>query len=180
MLIIGITGKARAGKDTIGNLLWKDHAFERFAFADNLKSACVEIFGLSPEQVWCDEKEEPDTYWNTTPRNLLQYFGTEVMREGFGKDIWIKSLGRSLDNDLPSKAVITDVRFDNEAEFVRGRGGIIINVTRTNGPSIATANHASEAGISPHLVDYTVTNDGTIDELRKAIYELPKIKTALS
>jgi dephospho-CoA kinase len=55
MKLIGITGKARSGKDTIARHLWAQHAFTRIAFADPLKLAAQSIFGLTHDQTWNDD-----------------------------------------------------------------------------------------------------------------------------
>lgn len=127
--LIGLVGAKGAGKDTVGAHLVKHHGFERRAFADSLKKACQIIFGLSDAQVNDpNEKEVPDPFWEKTPREILQKVGTEGIRNTIDKNVWVKSLFRS----LPSRGrfVITDVRFENEAHEVRSRGGCVWLVER--------------------------------------------------
>ena len=51
-MLIGITGKAGVGKDTVAEHLWHKHSFVRIGLADPLKRAAQEIFGLTDEQTW--------------------------------------------------------------------------------------------------------------------------------
>src|ERR1700733_9341253 len=97
IILIGITGRKRSGKDTIGDYLVNNYGFIRVAFADTLKKALKEIFEFSDEQLYGDEKETVDDYWGHSPRDLLQKIGTEMFREYLPKlcknmsdDIWIK------------------------------------------------------------------------------------------
>jgi hypothetical protein len=59
--------------------------------------------------------------------------------------------------------VITDVRFNNEAEMIRNSGGIICHIVRPDGPEIRK--HASEEGIIHQATDFHIRNNGTINEL---------------
>jgi hypothetical protein len=140
-LIIGITGRKRSGKDTIGNYLVENCGFVRVAYADALKEACIQIFGFSNDQVYGDElKEVIDEDWGHTPRELLQKVGTELFRDTLPKlcknisnDIWIKSVKRKIKNLSKqgyNKFVITDVRFQNELDFIKESKGVTWKVTR--------------------------------------------------
>lgn len=185
MALIGITGRARAGKDTVGNILGQK-GFHRYAFADTLKRGCMEFFGFSYEQVYGDLKETPDKLWGFTPRWALQYVGTELMRTHIDSNIWVKSLeatlishGRRFGLTGPNNdnVVITDVRFNNEAEWVHDKGGTIVQVIRPAAPGISTAHHASEHGVSTDYVDRIIMNDGSLTELRMAVYGIPEISS---
>jgi hypothetical protein len=141
LTIIGITGRKRSGKDTVGEYLVKNHGFIRVAFADALKEACKIIFGLSDEQVYGDQlKEVIDEYWQHSPREILQKVGSELFRDELpfvcqhiDNDIWIRSVERQIENLQKlghRRFVVTDVRFDNELDFIKIKGGKIWKVTR--------------------------------------------------
>lgn len=66
MTIIGIMGKARAGKDTVGELIKKSGRAETIALADPIKTICMKIFGFSYQQCYGKLKEVPDKRY---PRN---------------------------------------------------------------------------------------------------------------
>lgn len=90
-----IGGRARAGKDTAGIMIQeylkyltgKHGVHEKFSFADPVKMTAAYIFGLSGHQVYGDEKDAMDTRWGTTPRRILQKFGTDVARN-IDPNVW--------------------------------------------------------------------------------------------
>jgi hypothetical protein len=162
-MIIGLGYKARSGKDTIADYLVRVHNFKRIAFADSLKEACRQIFSFTDAQLYGDQKEVVDPYWEVTPRYVLQRVGTECMREGYDKDIWIKSV----DNKIKGSGdnwVITDMRFPNEAEAVKRWGGYLIKVDRpTSGATGGIVAHASEFAMdSFEHWDYVIQNNVNI------------------
>jgi len=120
--IIGITGRKYAGKDTLGNYFVEQHGFERLAYADPLKEGTQKFFGFTHEQLYGNEKEVIDEYWGITPRQALQFVGTNLFRDhicellpAMGKDFWINVLKRNMETKLrqnrDTKIVITDVDF---------------------------------------------------------------------
>lgn len=166
MKLIGITGKARSGKDTIARHLWVQHAFTRIAFADPLKLAAQQIFGLTHDQTWNDDmKEAVIEFWGMSPREIFQKLGTEAIKGTFGPDTWVKrwslSYGPLMDTD---DVIVPDVRVDEEATYIRSLGGIIIEVRRGAGLVGSTGNHVSELGLST-LPEHTIENYGTVEEL---------------
>ena len=173
MKLIGITGKARSGKDTIARMLFAQHAFTRIAFADPLKLAAQQIFGLSKEQTWGDhKKEEVIPYWGMSPRQMFQLLGNEAVKPVFGADIWIKrwSMIYATLKDTDD-IIVPDVRFDHEASHIRSLGGVIVELQRGIGLVGSTGDHASERGLST-LPEYTIDNNGTLDELRVKVMSL--------
>lgn len=164
-LIIGVNGLAGAGKDTISNMvllsLQDNHRIngKTFAFADSLKKAASVIFNVALEDFYDrDVKEVKVPHWDMSPREMAQKLGTEACRRGIRDDIWIKSLESSIKTSETDIAFITDVRFDNEAEFVKSMGGIVVSIYRPDQKHIETSGHASEGGISDHLVDFIIKN----------------------
>lgn len=171
MKLLGITGKAGSGKDELAKYLWEEHDFTRMAFADPLRSAARHIFGLSWDQMTNrDVKEKTLNRWKLSPRQILQRLGTESIRDVFGPDVWVTrwQIGYDLIKDTDN-VVVTDVRFDNEAEAIRANGGIIIQIIR---PGInPVAEHSSEAGLSKPA-DFIIENDGTLPDLYVKIVDL--------
>ena len=176
MKLIGITGKARSGKDTLARILFAEYAFTRIAFADPLKLAAQHIFGLTQDQTWLDEvKETILPYWNMSPRRMLQLLGSDATKPVFGNELWVKRWFLSYDmlretDDI----VVPDVRFDNECLALRNLGGVIIEVRRGTGLVGSTGDHVSERGLST-LPDFVIENDGTIDELRAKIRAIVEV-----
>ena len=165
-MIIGLGYRARSGKSEVGSYLWKHFGFTRVAFADKLKHACMEIFGLTREQVYGDQKEVADLFWKDTPRNILQKVGTECLRRGYQDDVWIRALERSLQQSGDPNVAVEDIRFPNEAEAVKRWGGSVVKVVRPNAPGIATAQHASETSMADWGGwDYELDNSSDLPQL---------------
>lgn len=80
-------------------------------------------------------REIKDEWWSKrlncdiTPRYVLQYWGTEVVRRGFHDDMWVASLENRLRN-TKDDIVITDCRFPNEIKAIRSAGGSVIRIKR--------------------------------------------------
>lgn len=92
-------------------------------------------------------------------RTLLQYFGTDIVRNQIENDRWVKlTMGRAW--NLARKeglCLIPDVRFANEQKWITKTGGIVIKLER---PTKNIDNHDSE-DMSDINVDYIVNNDNT-------------------
>ena len=204
-MIIGFVGFIGSGKDTAADYLVNFHGFRRDSFANTLKDAVANVFGwdrtllegrTKEAREW---REQVDPWWaerldmpKLTPRWVLQYWGTEVCRQGFHDDIWIASVENKM-RKTTDNIVISDVRFPNEIKAIHNAGGKVIRVTRgidpdwyqdavnansgpqTIGWSIGRRRleqlgiHASETAWVGGNIDVTISNDGTIDELFSAI-----------
>jgi hypothetical protein len=201
-MIIGITGFINSGKDTVADYLVAYHGFKRDSFAGTLKDAVSAVFGWDREMLegrspearhW---REQADTWWSNrlsmpiTPRQVLQYWGTEVCRNNYHDDIWIASLENRLAHRT-GHTVISDVRFPNEIKAIKQQGGHIIWVRRGPMPSwyimAQNANrgdivaqtkltqlgvHASETAWIGTEFDTVIDNNGTIDELYATVKNL--------
>lgn len=104
-----------------------------------------------------------------TIRQLMQYFGTQVMQTYFGRSIWINSTLKH----ASKKTIISDLRFKAEAEAVHNKNGIIIYISR---PGYTFGQHASEKEMSELLsnnqYDYVIENNGTQKDLFNKIKDL--------
>ncbi len=182
--LIGIHGKASSGKDTVALYLHKtrpDTYIE--AFALSLKAAAAAMFGIPEEDFYdSDVKEKVNEIWGVSPRQIAQFFGTELVRNNIGRllpenfnDFWVARLCNRITNqlddccyELDDTIVIPDVRFQNEYEFVIDNGGIIIHLTRDGADgNVGITSHPSEAGIHFSTPERTfhVTNNSTLDDL---------------
>ena len=164
-MLIGLTGKKQSGKTTVADYLCSYHNFSRFGFADPLKDICGLLYpGLD---FWEEkEKESKDNQYGLSRREILQAVGTDIFRDQFNKDTWVNIMKYDIENNILENMVIHDVRFDNEAEAIHDRGGIIINLIRHKKPK---GEHSSEDGISQHLIDHTISNNGTLNQLLERI-----------
>lgn len=184
MKLLGLHGRAGSGKDTAAGFLISGQVAlaesvlcTRIALADPLKDAASYLFYI-PRAHFDDPatKDRDVPYWGKSPRKILQLLGTEAIRSVFGADHWIRlaelRMGRIeefLGRVESERAlfVITDVRFVNEAEWVRANGGKVVHIVRDDAPAVAA--HASEVGLPQSLIDITVHNNGTLDDFRAAL-----------
>ena len=176
-VVIALTGFARSGKDTIAQQFINEAGFERHGFADALKEMLYELnpmieeetgFDFARLQYFIDEDGWEKSKSIKEIRQLLQRLGTEAGRKAMGEDIWINTL---FSKPHKARLVIPDLRFENEANEVRRRGGVVIRVIRNGvGP---VNDHASDQ--ITFETDLTVFNNGTPKEAYIEIAEqLPK------
>lgn len=170
-MIVGMTGVAGSGKDTVARYLAEHYGFAVVSFAMPLYLAVSAITDMCLDDLYDREIKEATIPWlGKSPRELLQSLGTDWGRRMVSEDIWIKiAMHRAKEiADEGGNVVIPDVRFDNEAMAVRLAGGENWLVERPGVHSCvgATADHESEKGISKILVDSTLLNDSSIEALR--------------
>jgi hypothetical protein len=175
--IIGITGKKYSGKDTLGSYFVNNYKYEQIAYADALKDAVKCIFDFDDEQLYGTKKEEVDEFWGKTPRQVLQFVGTDLFRNhthelmpNIGKDIWVQVVKRKIMNkmkkDPNARFVITDARFHNEVDVIKQLGGTVIKLKRDTGCQDI---HESEALIDSLPSDYEFENNSSKEELYEKV-----------
>tara|TARA_Y100000310_G_C20704023_1_gene833060 strand:+ start:1502 stop:2059 length:558 start_codon:yes stop_codon:yes gene_type:complete len=167
-LVIGFAGKARSGKDTAGKYLVDTYQFVHYSFAKPLKEGAKAMFNLTDEQI--DNKEKVVEPWGKSPRQIYQQLGTDVARS-IDPNIWVKNAEMYINRQPGFSFVITDVRFSNEALWIRNRGGIVVYINRDQ-ELIRDRSHASENGLSGEDVDVYIENNGTINSLYEKIEEM--------
>jgi len=139
-LVIGLTGFAQSGKDTVGQILGK-YGFKRLAFADALRDGLLALDPLIPFEAdhvrlsWLINTSGWDEAKVHYPevRRLLQRYGTEAGRDIHGQDCWTDIVKRQVAR-IPGdgRVVITDVRFPNEVQLVRRYGGLVWRLERAD------------------------------------------------
>jgi hypothetical protein len=104
-----------------------------------------------------------------TPRLMLQLLGTEAGRDIIHPNIWVNALFASYLKD--SNWVVTDVRFPNEAQAIKDRGGIVIRVDK---PQLIERDfeHLSETSLDNYEFDHVIDNNGSIEELIEKVKKL--------
>ncbi|AEJ81323.1 deoxynucleotide monophosphate kinase [Erwinia phage Rouille] len=111
-----------------------------------------------------------------SPRRLYQLYGTELMRQSFDNDIWINFAKKAYENaaKLNKVTIISDLRFDNEAEFGKMHSGLILKVINPEVTASQVSAHVSEAGISKEHLSGTIINSHSrgLDELEKLLVEV--------
>jgi len=202
--VVGILGFKGSGKDTAGEYLVREHGFVVESFANPLKDLISAVFGwdrallegnTTDSRAW---RETPDPWWEAkldwhnnagsylgrfTPRVAMQYIGTDVLRNHFDTNLWIKSLEYRLQGK--DRVVVTDCRFPNECKLIRDNNGLLFRVRRGPEPEWFTSAQAAAMGSEParmnmatlypgvHISEWawlaedvlTIKNDSTISTL---------------
>jgi hypothetical protein len=168
--IIGISGKIGSGKDTLADFIVKQESrFEKKSYAYKLKKTGAYLTGTE-ESLWFTQEgkniflEE----WGMTIGQFQQKLGTESIRNGLHQDAWIISLFADLKPG--SKWLIPDMRFPNEAEAVKKRGGILVRINgdpaRVRANSTRDLSHPSETSLDTYEGwDYVYENNKSLAEL---------------
>lgn len=110
-----------------------------------------------------------------SPRELLQYLGTEVLRNCIDEDYHAKVVKHYIDKYKWDKVVITDCRFPNEKRLVNEWGGKTILIDRPDTTHTGIANHASETSLGDESTyDYVIKNDKSLEEFKKNVLKVEK------
>ncbi|MEU7243410.1 hypothetical protein [Streptomyces sparsogenes] len=164
---IGLIGLARSGKDTAGKWLVDNRGYSRVAFADPLRQAALKL-----DPIVLNRMDEPDRLsrivrdygWERAKdlypetRRVLQELGS-AMRE-LDEDFWLRaalSKVRDVNETTGRPAVITDVRYPNEAAELRHQGFHLVYIDR---PGLERLDHPSEGALTAGDADYTIVNLG--------------------
>lgn len=184
--MVGLAGAAGAGKDSVASAL-TDIGFVQYALASPIKRALNAIFGWTMDNWENREWKEKDGALGFSPRRAAQTLGTEWGRS-INERLWLELAGYTLNfyDDAHERAaqaqaenpdsvvemmphyvgmVVSDVRFENEAQWVREQGGEIWHIRRDDAPSVAA--HSSEAGVVQQDADIVIYNSGTLDGLKQ-------------
>ncbi len=160
-LLIGLTGRAGAGKSTVASILSDKFAFFELAFADPIQNMVGTLFAEGGiDGAWMVEralKEQP-TVLGFSYRHLAQSLGTEWGR-GLAPDFWLRIAARKLaspelDGD---NVVISDVRFPDEAEWITQQGGVVVRVLRHDLPPVrahSSESHCDTLPVTTELLNY--------------------------
>lgn len=194
MIVVGLSGYAGAGKDAVADILVRDYGFTKMAFADPLKrmlrrldpiighelyAGCCDDCGDIPEveevrfsdaaKFGFDDQSLKYSPWAAEVRELWQRFGTEVFREE-DDDYWIQRAW----HDIPGEAdrvVFTDVRFENEAEWITDRlqnpRNSLWRVVRPD--QYPDTVHESEQMVGLLGEEVTILNDGSLEDLEHPV-----------
>lgn len=108
--------------------------------------------------------------FKTSPREILQKIGTDVFRDHYSDTIWVGTIDRA------DKAIVTDVRFPNEAEKIKESGGILVRIINVKQKDQEIMNHPSEKHIEDIECDYVIYNNG--DSLEKLKQQTTKFMGA--
>lgn len=164
---IGLAGLPGCGKDTIGDMLVNHHEYGRHAFAGPVKDMLITGLGVTRGEVDGPDKEIPLARLGVSVRTLLQTLGTEWGRNTIDPNLWVEIAAQrtAYFRQAGIPVVFTDVRFENEAAFVRRIGGAIWHVRRPDNRKVVNM-HESNKGIALERgTDSVITNDAGLDQL---------------
>lgn len=184
-MLIGLTGRTGAGKDTVHQMLAEIYGaecpVERRSFADPLYESAAAALGVTVDDLrrWKNDPDvrvdirrkglvDPGT--SISVRQYLQRYGTEAHRDVFGSFFWVDAL--DLRGHRGRIVAVTDVRFPNEAVAIIQAGGTVVRVI---GPDVGPARHASEEPLPGEVVDHVIFNAARNDDrvyLRRQVTSL--------
>jgi hypothetical protein len=159
--IIGLAGRARSGKDTVATLFGKTHRVVRFA--QPIKDAVKALYGWSDVAMETDIKDVVDPHWGVSPRSAMVHMA-QTTRLFVANDFFVRRLFDSWEGDT---IVIPDVRYKHEVDAIHARGGITIKITREG-----IHKHDIEFTVDELETTYQITNNGSLDDLRRQIDSL--------
>lgn len=173
--VLGLSGWARSGKDTVADYLVEHEGYTKVSFAQTIRDALV---ALDPEikvqGTVCNLKQVEVMGWEALKdlspsiRPLLQRMGTEVGRQMFGEDFWVDAAINRIPDG--SKVVFADVRYPNEAKAIKVLGGEVWRIER---PGIGPANdHESEHALNDYEFDRLLTNAFDVSSIYAKVQEI--------
>lgn len=176
-LILGISGKARSGKDTFGGAL-KEAAVkygldvQLQSFASKLKDIAKRDFFLTEEQVNGLEKEVYLERWKTTPRAIMQNLGAGY--RAIYENYWVDIVLDSFDMSSGKILVITDCRFKNEFIGIQLKSGMVVRMERDASLRGEVTNplHPSETDLDHVSFERVIYNNSSILDLKKQAEQL--------
>lgn len=187
-ILIGICGKAGSGKSTAANLIAIQTEGIICAFADPIRDVMQTLFGVQSD-ILNDQKIKSETIegFDFTYRYAMQTLGTEWGRNLLHKDFWVTltkikyyKFKQEYNNPNINNIkffIVPDVRFENEATWIKEEEGILLHITRpdaeaTSELSESEAKHESEAGFAKTQPDFVINNNQTKTKLRACISKL--------
>lgn len=178
MDLIGLTGRKYHGKDTAAAVLVKK-GYAQLRFADPLKEmlrAFYRTVGLPfieiERRIEGDLKETPCPHLRgKTPRYAMQTLGAEWGRDMIGTDLWVSVLtGRAA---KAGKAVVSDVRYDNECAAITAAGGRVFRVDANKRVDANEfSHHSSEMCVDALPVAGVIDNNDSENELKRRVESL--------
>ena len=148
-----------------------------YHFADYLKKISIDLFDLTPEQVYgTDVDKNTPTNYDMTARQFLQFLGTDVMRK-IKDSIWVDYTIKQIQREKSGVALIPDVRFPNEVKQIKEAGGCVIRLTRE---AYASEHHCETAldreNFDWNEFDYIIDNhDTSIEQLGLEVEKLKQV-----
>ena len=175
--LIGLSGRRGSGKDTVARLLQQqqpERLWQIRSFGDSIKSVCAALTGEDVAAYYSQTgKAELVPTFQRTRGEMLQQVG-QALRV-WEPLVWVDAFFSALPKD--ACVLVPDVRFANEADPIRARGGLMLRVEgdplQQRGDGTRDDNHPSEIAMDdyPHFAA-TLHNTGSRDDLTQQVREL--------
>lgn len=194
-MLIGLLGKAGAGKDTAGQHLVTRYGFVRYAFADPMRAALLQVNPTVPTVHDISQGRYPHRLaqlvgehgWDHVKRQheevarLMAEFGMAI-REQVHPDVWVEAGQRFITRHLYEghHVVVTDVRLPNEVSLIRECGGLLVRIVRPDLPPDSRHQHRSDTALDDVAPDYSIVNDGDVSHLQRKVGAIAIMHTGLT
>lgn len=182
-MIIIISGHKQTGKNTVTDFIKEEFDFAEYAFAGPIKQICKVAFGWDDSYFEStDKKEAIDEEWGISPRQALQWIGTEGFQFGLcksfpsfenktGRHIWVDKFVQDFKNGefncFSNNVVISDNRFPHESKVIKDKlshiPSLLVKIVKKG--TIKNDMHFSEIAIDDLPYDVIINNDGTLQDL---------------
>ena len=178
-MVIALSGAPRVGKDTFANFFINNNNVVSYAFAKPIKEMLCAAFGWSMNVFESDLKDVKDFFWHISPRETMEYIGTEIMRcdirnrfpefdKFIGEKIWVKRFEKFYLENKNKTIIITDLRYDPEFDFLSSLEYYNILIERDGTDSTRMYD------INKHNYHFKLENNSTIEDFRKKSKEIFK------
>ena len=157
-MILGFAGKIGVGKSTTAEWFVKNKNFVILSYGTPIKKALVEFTGL-PMINFTDpvlKETEIEGLPGITPRIMMQKLGTEYARDMIFSDFFLWRMRQEIEKYCHRNIIIDDVRFENEAELIRGLNGEIFHLEREFETITEQTAHISENLINQRQEDVVI------------------------
>ncbi len=148
MMIVGISGKRRTGKSLLASMLEARYGYIQLSFAKVLKQEVREIFGLTEDHTDGPLKEIPLWHGGPSPRDVMIRYGQQIRK--IDPNHWINRLKEQILSTSQAQIqtyVISDVRFINEADWIKRYNGLLVRLDRDEYLTGENINDLSETGL---------------------------------
>jgi dephospho-CoA kinase len=180
MVLIGICGRKTSGKTTITDYVVDNYEFIERSLAGPLKNALRELLLIDNENLYGSEEkknEKLEDWFDYTAREFMQHVGTELLREKLaelfpkiGTQIFTHNFELWYKKNKDNHVIVSDVRFEDDANIIKKLGGYIIKINRPNLTNIDS--HSSEVSVDRVKHDYIIENNGTLEDLYERVDQI--------
>jgi thymidylate kinase len=165
MVLIGLSGKKGSGKDTAALIIQELYPeLTIIPFAGKLKKIVSILTDTSIEDNYNNKDLIPNGFKSSI--GVYQQLVGNTLRNVIDPEIWL--------NNFPTMdVIIPDVRYKNEAEFIKKNNGLLIRIERNNMVSDSRdSSHISETDLDDYNFKYVINNNGTVEEFKETIVSL--------